>query len=317
MVCWKPWEILTLGNNIFFNTWSVEVFVYKPWRPKRFFNLKSSYMSFSFHFIIYFLGLRPQQIFYPFSAMIEYRRRNLTSVDVKFWRLKLIPAMKGLIVYVEVKMNENISATRWSSSPYPTLVWWVKSCPEKMTVLPYYFNYVPTKMKHDSDGGVKLGHSLRRLSSITPPPGLRLLLAVLTTVTPISPINNGLSWSRGLVKLKKIREKNRLDKTTIILPHLAIFWNMYIKTTRKTNTKYAQKIGVEAWPTYTAEFFSDFRIFLNVTRLLSLYVHRKWPKAHSFIMYTRGQWPRSLQEHTQSVHLEIRIGYKLMNGASV
>ena len=30
----------------------------------------------------------------PFSAGIDFRRQNLTSVDVRFWRLKSIPALK-------------------------------------------------------------------------------------------------------------------------------------------------------------------------------------------------------------------------------
>ena len=30
----------------------------------------------------------------PFSAGINFRRQNLTSVDVRFWRLKSIPAPK-------------------------------------------------------------------------------------------------------------------------------------------------------------------------------------------------------------------------------
>ena len=30
----------------------------------------------------------------PYSAGIDFRRQNLTSVDVRFWRLKSIPALK-------------------------------------------------------------------------------------------------------------------------------------------------------------------------------------------------------------------------------
>ena len=29
----------------------------------------------------------------PYSAKIDFRRQNLTSVDVRFWRLKSIPAL--------------------------------------------------------------------------------------------------------------------------------------------------------------------------------------------------------------------------------
>ena len=34
--------------------------------------------------------------FYAYSAGIDYSRHNLTSVDVRFWRLKSIPALYGL-----------------------------------------------------------------------------------------------------------------------------------------------------------------------------------------------------------------------------
>ena len=32
----------------------------------------------------------------PYSWEIGFRRQNLTSLDVRFWRLKLIPALKEL-----------------------------------------------------------------------------------------------------------------------------------------------------------------------------------------------------------------------------
>ena len=36
---------------------------------------------------------------YSFSAGIDFKRQNLTSTDVRFGRLKLIPAMKRLNLY--------------------------------------------------------------------------------------------------------------------------------------------------------------------------------------------------------------------------
>ena len=39
------------------------------------------------------MGLRPSEIFYPFSAGIDFIRQNLASTDVRFWRLKSIPAL--------------------------------------------------------------------------------------------------------------------------------------------------------------------------------------------------------------------------------
>ena len=42
------------------------------------------------------MGLRPLYIFHSFSAVIVFRRQNRTSIDVRFWRLKTIPALKRL-----------------------------------------------------------------------------------------------------------------------------------------------------------------------------------------------------------------------------
>ena len=33
---------------------------------------------------------------YSYSVGIDFRRQNLTSTDVRFWRLKSIPALQGL-----------------------------------------------------------------------------------------------------------------------------------------------------------------------------------------------------------------------------
>ena len=37
-----------------------------------------------------------RSVYNSFSAGIDFRRQNLTSTDVRFWRLKSIPALKGL-----------------------------------------------------------------------------------------------------------------------------------------------------------------------------------------------------------------------------
>ena len=34
---------------------------------------------------------------FAFSAGTVFRRQNLTSIDVKFWRLTTVPALKGFI----------------------------------------------------------------------------------------------------------------------------------------------------------------------------------------------------------------------------
>ena len=49
------------------------------------------------HLNTYGVGIRPLYIFYSFSAGIDFRSQNLTSVDVRFLRLQMIPALKGLM----------------------------------------------------------------------------------------------------------------------------------------------------------------------------------------------------------------------------
>ena len=54
--------------------------------------------SFRFILIIHVLWICDHYIYFiSFSAGADFRRQNLTSTDVKFWRLKSIPALKGLI----------------------------------------------------------------------------------------------------------------------------------------------------------------------------------------------------------------------------
>ena len=45
------------------------------------------------------MGLQPLEIFLPYSAGIDFRRQNLTSTDVRFGRLKSIPALEELRIF--------------------------------------------------------------------------------------------------------------------------------------------------------------------------------------------------------------------------
>ena len=40
------------------------------------------------------MGMRPWSFFYFFRAGIVFIRQNLTSTDVRFWRIKTVPALK-------------------------------------------------------------------------------------------------------------------------------------------------------------------------------------------------------------------------------
>ena len=88
------------NNETVVNPWSAEMFLYKPWRPKGFSQfkviIKVLVSSFWFIWIPMLWVYDNYNYFYSYSAGIDFSRQNLTSTDVRFWRLKLIPALQGL-----------------------------------------------------------------------------------------------------------------------------------------------------------------------------------------------------------------------------
>ena len=60
---------------------------------------------------------------YSYSAGIDFRRQNLTSADVRFWRLKSIPVLQGL--------NTQLSLTLSCLSSYPISLKWLCSTTHK------------------------------------------------------------------------------------------------------------------------------------------------------------------------------------------
>ena len=91
--------------NIKVDPYNAEIFLCMPkhaWKPKGFFQfdiiinvLVSSFWFILIH-MLWFCG--HYTFFNSFSAGIDFRRQNLTSTDVRFWRLKTVPALKGLEV---------------------------------------------------------------------------------------------------------------------------------------------------------------------------------------------------------------------------
>ena len=57
------------------------------------------------------MGLRLVEIFYSYSAGIDFRRQNLASNDVIFGRLKSVPALKGLKAYYEDTTGKSFPET--------------------------------------------------------------------------------------------------------------------------------------------------------------------------------------------------------------
>ena len=90
------------NQSIFCNPCDDEICVHKSWRQKCFFfqfEIVINVLVSSFRFIcipmLWVCG--HYKYFTSFSAGIDFRRQNLTSVDVRFWRPNSIPALKGLI----------------------------------------------------------------------------------------------------------------------------------------------------------------------------------------------------------------------------
>ena len=81
------------------NSYNAERFVYKLWMTKGFLNLRfirNVFVS-SFRFIwIHILWAHGHYKYFTFfSEEIDSRRQNITSIDVRFWRLKSVPALEG------------------------------------------------------------------------------------------------------------------------------------------------------------------------------------------------------------------------------
>ena len=76
--------------------YNAKIFQHKPWRPKGFFIWNNVLVN-CFCFIwIPMLWVYGYKCLISFSAGIDFRRHNLTSIDVSLWRLESIPALKGL-----------------------------------------------------------------------------------------------------------------------------------------------------------------------------------------------------------------------------
>ena len=91
-------------NNYFcvcqkFNPYSAELFVLKPWRLRDFcqFEIIINVLVSSFWFIwIPMLQVYDHyKYFNHLSAGTVFILQNLTSTDVRFWRIKTVPALKG------------------------------------------------------------------------------------------------------------------------------------------------------------------------------------------------------------------------------
>ena len=79
------------------NPYNADLVLYKPWRPKGFYQfeiVKNALVNyFRFIWIPMLWVYVHYKYFHSYSAGIDFRRQNLTSQDVRFWYLKSIPAL--------------------------------------------------------------------------------------------------------------------------------------------------------------------------------------------------------------------------------
>ena len=59
-------------------------------------------LSGSFEYLCYWFPAF-RNMFDSYSAGVDFSRQNLTSTDVRFWRIKTVPALEGLSFYHEDK----------------------------------------------------------------------------------------------------------------------------------------------------------------------------------------------------------------------
>ena len=97
------WHKIPLRHDLYqldemFTPYNAELILYKSWRPKGYFQfdiiIDVLVSSFWFIWIPMLWGYGHQNIFYSYSAGIDFSHQNLTSTDVRIWRLKSILAVK-------------------------------------------------------------------------------------------------------------------------------------------------------------------------------------------------------------------------------
>ena len=104
----------------------------------------------SFKYLCY--GSTAIIVFLFFSVGIEFRSRNLTSMDVRFWRLKSVPARKGFMVVRRLQ--------RWPILPWKARYSRRRPCCKCQALF-------PANTRRWPNVGVMLGQRRRRWTGIT------------------------------------------------------------------------------------------------------------------------------------------------------
>ena len=95
-----PEPDMTIFLPLILTLTTLKYYLFKPWRLKLFlqFEIILNVLIISFRFIwIHMLWVYDHYNYFNFfSAVIVFMSQNLTSTDVRFWRIKTVPALKGL-----------------------------------------------------------------------------------------------------------------------------------------------------------------------------------------------------------------------------
>ena len=107
--------------------YNAEIFVYKPWKQKGFFQfeiiINVLFSSFCFIWIPMLWMYGHCQFFNSFSGEIVFRRQILTFTDVRIWRLKTVPALLTLSS-LSLPLSSSSTTSRELLSQFSTCSGW-------------------------------------------------------------------------------------------------------------------------------------------------------------------------------------------------
>ena len=111
-----------------------------------------------------------QKYFYSYSVGIDFSGQNLTSTDVRFWRLKSIPTLLRPLFSVAhflFSARSTVNTTRWPNAE-SMLAHRLRRWPNLAPALGQYIVFNVVRFIISPKVGVMLAHRLRRWPNITP-----------------------------------------------------------------------------------------------------------------------------------------------------
>ena len=124
------------------------------------------------------MGLRLLYFLNSFSAGIVFRRQNLASTDVRIWRLRTVPALKGFNIPDRTIQGhvDDCAGLHFSNCANWNIPWWRSedACesgsvhPSATWISRWWISACPARKRHPPNVGPLLGQRLRRWPSIGP-----------------------------------------------------------------------------------------------------------------------------------------------------